>query len=655
MTVLKVILPVVGLLWCVNTLNQATLYAQEGGWPYPEAFTAEPVDLGPLTAQAGSTPISVTLALRLRSPNEAEGLMTSLHTPGNAQFHRFLSASEFAARFGPKVAHVATVTAQLAAYRLTAEQTGTTMLRVTGSPEDMERAFAVSLHAYEVPAHGKARAYMFHAPVGHPSIPSEMAGSVAAVVGLNNRPSFRPHIRTVPERLRPARHTVKASATGNSPGFLTVSDFADLYDVKPLYQQGVTGQGRTVGIVALASFTPSDVFDYWKALGLSVDPNRIRVVNIDGGPGAPSDVSGSVETTLDVEQSGGIAPGAQIIVYQAPPTGQGFVDAFANAVDSNSADSISVSWGFWEWFNSISTVSDPITGQPAEVLQVFHELFLRAAIQGQSLFAASGDAGAYDLNGMLGCNPETELLTCNLTLSVDSPASDPAITAAGGTTLPGVQQFCLDSTCTLQYQVNIPNERVWGWDYLAGLCATEGVPDPIACGIFPAGSGGGISILFARPDYQRSFPGLRHSEQGQTYVINGKVVYSLPAGYAGRNVPDISFNADPATGYEVYYTSDRFGFEVIPFSGGTSFVAPQLNGVTALLGQSVNCRIGLLNFPLYDLARAGKGYKGSQPSLRSISDGDNWFYYGRKRYAPAAGLGTLDIANFAAYLRGLNP
>src|SRR5258708_38352222 len=55
------------------------------------------------------------------------------------------------------------------------------------------------------------------------------------------------------------------------------------------------------------------------------------------------------------------------------------------------------------------------------------------------------------------------------TLSVDDPASDPAIAAAGGTTLPGLQQFCLNANCTALYQINIPNERVWGWDYLDGL------------------------------------------------------------------------------------------------------------------------------------------------------------------------------------------
>ena len=83
--------------------------------------------------------------------------------------------------------------------------------------------------------------------------------------------------------------------------------------------------------MTLAAFTPSDAYKYWQAVGLKVSQNRIRIVNVDGGPGAPSDASGSIETTLDVEQSGGIAPGAKVIVYQAPNTNQGFVDVVARS------------------------------------------------------------------------------------------------------------------------------------------------------------------------------------------------------------------------------------------------------------------------------------------------------------------------------------
>jgi len=619
--------------------------------PYPDAATPKAIDRGALKAQSGTTPISVTIALRLPQLNEAEKLLNSLHTPGDAQFHKFLTRDQFVARFAPTNADVAKVITGLAKYGLTAERTSATTLKLTGLPADMERAFAVSLHSYQVPAHGNVTGYNFHAPLSRPTIPAEISASVVAVVGLDSRPSLRPLHESVPQSLRSSRTTVP-SALGNAPGFLTVTDFANHYDVEPLYNKGVSGNGRTLGIATLASFTPSDAFAYWSALGLSVNASRITIVNIDGGPGAPSDASGSLETTLDVEQSGGIAPGANIVVYQAPNTNQGFVDLFAAAVEANSADSISTSWGFWEWYQNLenSPVTDPITGQTVGMTQAFHELFVRAAIQGQSLFAASGDGGAYDINNDFGCTPPS----CSLTLSVDNPASDPAITAAGGTTLAGTQEYCLNAACTPPvYTVNIPNERVWGWDYLDGLCTALGYPDPISCGIFPGGSGGGVSIIFEKPFYQYLIAGTQHSRPGQNWIIGGQLVYALPGNYPGRNVPDISFNADPNTGYLIFYTSEPSGvFGVEPYWGGTSFVAPQLNGVTALLGESLHRRIGLLNFPLYGLAFSKWGYKGPNPPLHAIKDGDNWFYYGRNGYSPAAGLGTLDVANFAEALRG---
>jgi subtilase family serine protease len=225
-----------------------------------------------------------------------------------------------------------------------------------------------------------------------------------------------------------------------------VLDFDGLYDVNPLLEEGITGAGRTIGIVTLAAFTPDDEFVYWKSLGLKVNPNRITIVNVDGGPGAPSDVSGSDETTIDVEQSGGIAPGANIVVYQAPNTSQGFVDVFAKAVDDNTVDTMSTSFGSPEAFND---------------------------------------------------------------LAVGGPVTDP-------------------------------------------------------------------------------------------------------------------FN-------------------------GTSFVGPQLDGVTDLLSQKARRRLGLLTVPLYALQRLGFSH-GPAPVLHTISTGDNWFFQGRDGYSPAAGLGTLDVFNFSRVL-----
>ncbi|MGO9716698.1 MAG: protease pro-enzyme activation domain-containing protein [Steroidobacteraceae bacterium] len=621
--------------------------------PYPTAMTPKAVALGPLEALSSDTPIAFTIALRLPDLEAAEKLLQSVSTPGDPQYHQFLTAAQFVARFAPTKAEVARVIAALGKYGLSAEQTTATTLRVSGRTADIERAFSVSLHSYEVPAHDNAPSYTFHAPLTHATIPAEISDSVAAVVGLDSRPSLRPLHRTVSSNLKMVS-SVPQTKTPDQPGFWTVTDFADYYHVQPLYHRGVTGSGRTIGIVTFASFTPSDAYAYWTALGLSVDPNRIKIVNVDGGPGAPSDVSGSDETTIDVEQSGGIAPGARIIVYQGQNTGQG-LDTFAAAIDANSAETISVSWGEWEECanRGIGNTTSACVPPDLSYVHALHELFVRAAIQGQTFFAASGDNGAYAADEFTGCYPTGPSGSCSLVLSVLYPASDSAMTAAGGTTLPGLQEYCLNTACTPPfYDINIPHERVWGWDYLIGYCSVLGY-DPITCGIFAAGSGGGVSVAFAKPLYQFFLPGTQFSQPGQSWIVNGELVYALPAYFPGRNVPDISFNADPDTGYVIYYTSSATGFGIQSFWGGTSFVAPQLNGVSALLGEDLHSRLGLLNYPLYLLGLTGEGYRGPRAPFRAIPYGDNWFYHGSNGYNPAVGLGTLDVANFAEFLQGV--
>jgi subtilase family serine protease len=126
---------------------------------------------------------------------------------------------------------------------------------------------------------------------------------------------------------------------------------------------------------------------------------RIREVKVDGGSDPVSDVGGSLETPLDVEQSGGISPGSKVTVYEGPNTDQGFIDAFASAIDSNTADTISCSGGEWEFFDLAAqgnVVTDPVTGRSASALRAVNDLFMQAALQGHSMYVAAGDAGAYD-------------------------------------------------------------------------------------------------------------------------------------------------------------------------------------------------------------------------------------------------------------------
>ena len=333
-----------------------------------------------------------------------------------------------------------------------------------------------------------------------------------------------------------------------------------------------------------------------------------------------------------------MAPGAKIIVYIAPNTNQGFLDAFSKAIDSNKADTLSSSWGSWEWFDTVdnSPVTDPYTGQTVSQLRAFDEVFLQAALQGQSMFASAGDAGAYDANDGVDGNGVPLLPPYySLALSVDSPASDPYVTAAGGTTLPGTQLYN-GATPGSTYTVKLKNENVWSWSYLNKLCAELGYT-PLTCGVFPVGGGGGVSIEFKRPIYQDIISGPQLSQPKQVFSYTAttpaQTIYKLPGNFAGRNLPDISANADPDTGYVIVYTSDVNGFGELTYYGGTSFVAPQLNGVTALLNQSAKSRIGLLNIPLY-LAAALHGYSGKNPPLTAITDGDNDFYTGKQRLQP---------------------
>jgi subtilase family serine protease len=270
-------------------------------------------------------------------------------------------------------------------------------------------------------------------------------------------------------------------------------------------------------------------------------------------------------------------------------------------------------------------------------LRAFHQVFLEAAVQGQSIFAASGDSGAYDTVRSLGHDQFSAPLT------VDSPASDPYMTAAGGTTVPYSFSFSGGPIASIK------RESVWGWDYLQDYFDTHVGPGLID--LFATGGGGGVSVYWRKPFYQWLTHGIRTSEKHQTLSFDDPqagrtTLLRLPGHFRGRNLPDISLNADPETGYIVVSTLDG---GVINSIGGTSFVAPQLNGISALLTQSLGHRVGFWNPQVYFLQNVF-GY-GRYSPFNSVRDGDNWFYYGKPHYTPGAGIGRLDVANLDAFLR----
>jgi subtilase family serine protease len=622
--------------------------------PYPRSNMPPAIDLGLTQNVAPGTEVTLTVALKLSNTDQMQSTLRSIYTQGNPSYQHFLTPQQFAAQFGPSAATLAQLTKHFQADGFTVTRSATAQLKITGSVQAVQAEFGIHLHEYQVASTVSTPAYRFRAPDGAGKLSSAIAASVEAVVGMNTRPVYHPNLAS------PAREpfgkggvpliSSGAPNTSDPPGEWTVVDFGQYYD--PLYDNGISGRGKTIGIVTFASFTPSDAYLYWSTIGLKVNGNRIREVHVDGGSGPPSDDSGSSETTLDVEQSGGIAPGANVVVYEAPNSNQGFIDNFATAVDQNIADTWSVSWGEWEYLDTLATddVVDPTTGRTVTTLRALNDVLIQAALQGQSVFCAAGDAGAYDAN-----DPALQIFDYpgfTKTLSVDDPAAQQFITVGGGTTLPGKQVYGLPSGKTLT--INVPSERAWGWDYLTPLCTALGL-DPVSCGIFPTGGGGGVSTYVPLPIYQWFTAGITTTPRNQELMelvfpapiplpdgLNLPV--KLPSGYAGRNVPDLSVNSDPQTGYLVFYTSDQTGFGE-PTYGGTSFAAPQLNGMTSLFNQALHHRVGLLNFALYAIADSNRAYAGRAAPLRDIKSGDNWYWNAKPGYDQSTGVGVPDVAN----------
>lgn len=599
-----------------------------------------PTDLG--ASDPGQT-VNVTLVLGLHNQNALEQFIYGTVTRGSPSFHRFLTTAQFADRYGATAGEIAAVQAFLKQQGLSQVEllSNHLAIKVRGTIGQFNAAFHTTIHDYRADDGST-----FHQPNATPTVPAALAGTLVVASGLSSEARYHPHhVKAIlpplpgPSANALARSAAPAATCGGNPtatctvGEFTVGDVANRYNINPLYRLGVNGKGSTIGIATLADFIPGDAYAYWNMIGLPVKPDRITQVHVDGG-GPLSGPAGSGETSLDVEQSGGIAPWADIIVYDAPNTDAGFFDVFNQAVSDNQVDSLSVSWGSPEifYFPQLNGGVDF-----TDELRAFHQVFLEAAAQGISMFATSGDSGAYDTVRSLGgslTDPVPPPLTA------DAPGSDPFITTAGGTTVPFSYSFSGGPTASLT------KESVWGWDYIASYFQTNFGLD-ITDAVFSVGGGGGVSVFWQLPRYQLFTGGIRRSEKHQTLLFAPfGINYTLPANYRGRNEPDVSLNADPETGYSLVSSLDGPGLQT--FYGGTSFVAPQLNGISALLRQSSHGRVGFWNPQLYALQNIF-GY-GPFSAFNDIRSGDNWFYAGKYGYEPGAGIGTLNVSNLAVFL-----
>ena len=566
----------------------------------------------------------------------------------------YLSVSQFAAQYGQSTANINALTSYLSGFGITTSVYADDLdVVASGTAGEFDKALTITEENVHVPQQagvggfGPIRAQTVHTNNQEPLLPYHLARFVTAILGLSNYGPFVSDTAKPSSYDAPQQNSSNTCAAdfGLTNGCHLPSDFARMYNLTPLYRAGATGAGQTVGIVTLAAVDSGAPQYFWSNVANVNRTGSFTVDNVDGGPGAPSLASGSVETDLDIEQSGALAPGANVIDYQAPNTDTGFADAFFTAASQDLASGVSASWGESE---TIVTAAIRSGTETQGYVQAFDEAFLEMAAQGQSAFTSSGDAGAYTASEDLG--------TTNL--SVDQPADSPYITACGATSLPGTTYLSgPDGTAT----ATTTAQRIWGWDYLWGpIAQVSGESLATVAESTVVGSGGGFSVDEPTPSYQQGVSGTNTFNAVQyltptdyTQVAPGLTeplawnfnpTPSVTSGSgSGRAVPDLATNGDPQTGYLVYAPSAGGIVEY----GGTSFVDPQMNGSSAVIASFLGHRIGFWNPVIYQAATGG-----SDPFTQINTAGtsnDNIYYTGNPgdTYNEGIGLGQPNLARLA--------
>src|SRR5215472_11847068 len=379
-----------------------------------------------------STQIEVTLVTRRR-----EGLPAELVT-GPAT----VSRDELAARHGTDPSDLALIRDVLGRFGLTVTgaDAGARRVTVAGPISAFSQAFGATLRLVSAP-HPAASGHVQHRyRVGGLHVPAELDGVVLAVLGLDDRPQASPQIRR-------ASGIAAAAAATAAPTSYTPIEVAQAYS----FPAGTDGTGQTIAIIELGGgFGAADLDSYFSRLGIT-GPS-VTAVGVDGGSNvAGQDPRGADgEVLLDIQVAGAAAPGASQVVYFAPNSDRGFVDAVTTAVHASPTPTVvSISWGQSE---------DSWTGQARAALD---SAFADAAALGVTVTAAAGDNGSGDR-------------VSDGRSHADFPASSPHALACGGTILR------VDATGA------VSAETVWNDGAQGGA------------------TGGGVSDAFALPSWQAS-------------------------------------------------------------------------------------------------------------------------------------------------------
>lgn len=510
------------------------------------------------------------LVFGLQPPHqdEEEQFLRDLHTKGSPQFHRFLTADEWNARFAPAASDEQAVVdwAEGQGLVVTHRFPNRLLVDVEGSAGTIEKALHVTLNSYQIGAD------VFFSNDRDPVLPAGLAGIVHSVQGLNNLqvlhppgttashfPAYTPgppvtlgiHREAHGDRSKLPQRRNGSHQNGTLPGITSGSyDPTDLYSSEAYDYTALSNLGHCCNPLGNPYNSPPEASIAIVSAGL-LDANDIagfqfqypylaynfQSIFVDGTPTGP-DVEGTADTEWAIATANSfISPAstAAVYLYEGPNSQLStFTDIFNQILTDGKARVLTTSWGCAELY-----CYDTLT------MDTDHAIFNQMVGQGWTLVAASGDSGA-----TADCVHQ----------GVSYPASDPDVIAAGGTSL------------TLNSDSSFSNETGWTGGTTAGSCMSHN-----------GGSGGGVSAYYATPKYQIGMAG----------------------GTGYRSVPDLALNASYPQ--NIVYQGQLQGF------GGTSLVAPELAGFFAqenayLLtlgsicganGQTPCAPMGNANYPLY--------------------------------------------------------
>lgn len=525
-------------------------------------------------AVATATRINFGVLLKMRDSAGARTTLARISDPGSRSYGKWLTNKEFNSAYAPAKADVTAVQSWLQSqgFQLTKTLPSGMYVQASGTAAQVEAAFGTTLHNYRYNgASVRANTTALSLPA---TVPAAVQGALSGVVGLDTGSTLKKPAVALPGPPPGSRYGVQPCsdyfgqkiATDKPKAYGAFQPYAvcgyvpdqlqSAYGESPLLRAGVTGRGVTVAITD-AYASPTMLHDaqtysrrhhqptFTQGQYSEIRPSSYNVYD-------PEDAQGWYgEETLDVEAVHAMAPGAKVVFVSAADDLTGLDNAWAETIDNHVADIITNSWS-----DGIDDVK--LLGQ--SYVDFYSEFSLEAALTGITDNFSTGDDGDQTSGG-------TDLAS----KTVGFPADEPWVTAVGGTS------------------IEIGSRGQWlkeyGWSNSYSTL-TNGAWTPAPPGNYSSGGGGGTSVLFPQPFYQRGKVSTTLSEAGGATPM--------------RVIPDISMVGDPNTGFRVgetqafpdgtYYSEYRIG--------GTSLSSPLLAGVIAVADQLAHRSLGFVN-PLY--------------------------------------------------------